>query len=52
MSLSRSVFLLVLAALIVGWIYMAFNPSHSVEENLMMNINYFPSVTEKSIEGK
>ncbi len=52
MQVSKSIFLLIIAAIIAGWIYMKLNPSHNIEQNLELNINYFPHITEERIRNR
>lgn len=49
---SKFVFALILFAIIAGWIYMLFVPSHNVKNNLELNSNYYPGITEDSIKNK
>jgi len=47
---SKSIFGLIIFALIVGWIYLIFNPSYTIENNMELNANYYPSITGESRE--
>jgi len=49
---SKFIFALIIIAVVIGWIYMLFNPSHTIENNLEMNANYYPQITEKSQKNK
>lgn len=42
---SKFVFALIIFALVVGWIYMIFVPSHTIKNNLELNANYYPAIT-------
>ncbi|NLB35156.1 MAG: hypothetical protein GX817_04995 [Elusimicrobia bacterium] len=47
---SKSMFALVAFAILVGWIYLILNPSYTVENNMELNANYFPSITDEKPE--
>ncbi|MBN2406519.1 MAG: hypothetical protein JXJ19_02370 [Elusimicrobia bacterium] len=51
-SNSKFVFALIIFALIVGWIYMLFVPSHTIRNNLELNANYYPAITEESVRNR
>jgi len=46
-SNSKFVFALIILALLAGWIYILFFPSHTIENNLKLNSNYFPGITKQ-----
>ncbi len=46
---SKFVFALIIFAIITGWIYILFVPSHNTKNNLELNSNYYPGITEESI---
>jgi hypothetical protein len=42
---SKFVFALIIIAVVIGWVYMIFNPSHTIENNLELNSSYYPAIT-------
>ena len=48
---SKFIFGLILFALLVGWIYIGFNPSFTAENNMELNANYYPSITDENIKS-
>ncbi|MEA3506047.1 MAG: hypothetical protein U9R36_00910 [Elusimicrobiota bacterium] len=45
---SKFVFALIIGAYIIGRIYIFFNPSYTIENNLELNAGYYPRVTEST----
>lgn len=46
---SKSIFGLIIFALVVGWIYLIFNSTYTVENNMELNANYYPAITEENL---
>ena len=49
---SKFIFALIIFAVVAGWIYMLFVPSHNIETNLELNTNYYPGITVESVKSK
>ena len=49
---SKFIFALIIFAVVAGYIYMLFVPSHNIKNNLELNANYFPGITEEAVKGK
>ncbi len=49
---SKFIFALIIAALAVGWVYLRLDPSYTVENNLELNANYYPSITSERLEQR
>ncbi len=44
---SKFVFALIIFAIITGWIYILFVPSYNTKNNLELNSNYYPGITQE-----
>ena len=49
---SKFVFALLIFAVVVGWIYILFNPSYTIQNNLELNANYYPAITEEALKSR
>lgn len=49
---SKFIFALMIFAVVAGWIYIFFVPSHNIENNLELNANYYPGITAELIKNE
>lgn len=42
---SKFIFALIIVAVLTGWVYTLFEPTHTVKNNLELNANYYPGIS-------